>query len=163
MLARTFPPSGQSPTAKPSSDLAWRLCPFPVPCGFAEPPIRAYARVRISSAPTRQRHALKFHNRGLQLIVGFNFGLPSFDRDPSLRYRTAANRWLVMIGPRGLPRPTHHNQDLDHETRTQRCFKLACTGRISQEPLRTRARHGRIGTHTRRCVQRPYACPDRAG
>src|ERR1700721_2639421 len=106
MLARTFPPSGQSPTAKPSSAF---------PCGFAEPPIRAYARVRISSAPTRQRHALKFHNRGLQLIVGFNFGLPSFDRDPSLRYRTAANRWLVMIGPRGLPRPTHTNQDFDHE------------------------------------------------
>jgi hypothetical protein len=79
--------------------LSFLVCPFQFPILFpltADPELRA---VRISSARMGQRRALKFHNRGLQLIVGFNSGSPSLDRDPSLRYRTAANRWLVMIGP----------------------------------------------------------------
>jgi hypothetical protein len=35
---------------------------------------------------------------------------------------------------------------LNHESRTQPCTVLACTGRFAQEPLRASARHGGIGT-----------------
>jgi sugar lactone lactonase YvrE len=45
------------------------------------------------------------------LLIGL-IALGSLDRRPSLRYGGAANRWLMMIGPEALPRPSSRSSGI---------------------------------------------------
>jgi hypothetical protein len=58
-----------------------------------------------------ERHAFKFQNAGLEFPIGLIRAAIVGSQPTSCGYRSAANRWLMMIGPEAAPHFLDVEQD----------------------------------------------------
>jgi hypothetical protein len=82
--------------------------------GLAPPP--CYELPPVATARSRallcfERHAFKFQNAGLEFPIGLIRAAIVGSQPTSCGYRSAANRWLMMIGPEAAPHFLDVEQD----------------------------------------------------